>query len=92
MVNNPALWFVGGLIVAVVVNTIWKCFTRFLSYESDIAKLNLRITDLHRDLEEHKRDNDGRRSTNFQSLYNMINSLSTTVTARLDSLEYKKTK
>ena len=92
MVNNPALWFVIGVVVAVVVRTAWKFFTQFWSYQNDINALSRRITDLERDLDEHRRDNDGRRSTNFQMLYNMINTLSTTVTARLDTLEYKKTK
>ena len=92
MVNNPALWFVNGVVAAVVVHTAWKFFMRFWSYESDIAKLNLRISDFHRDLEEYRRNSDGRGSTNFQMLYNMINTLSTKVTARLDALEYKKTK
>jgi hypothetical protein len=92
MVNNPALWFVIGVVAAVVVRTAWKFFTRYLEYQSDIIKLNLRITELHRDLEDHKCEDTGRRNTNFQMLYNMINSLSTTVTARLDALEYKKTK
>ena len=92
MVNNPALWFVNGVIATVVVHTAWKFFMRFWSYESDIAKLNLRISDLQRDLEDHKCEDTNRRNTNFQMLYNMINSLSTTVTTRLNALEYKKTK
>lgn len=92
MVNNPALWFVSGVVAAVVVRTAWKFFTQFWSYQSDIDALSRRITDLQRDLDKHKRDNDGRRSNNFQMLYNMINTLSTTVTTRLDVLEYKKTK
>jgi hypothetical protein len=92
MVNNPALWFVNGVVAAVVIHTTWKFFTRYWEYQSDIIKLNLRITELHRDLDEHKRENAGRGSTNFQMLYNMINTLSTTVTTRLDALEYKKTK
>jgi hypothetical protein len=92
MVNNPALWFVIGVVASVVVHTTWKFFTRYWEYQSDIIKLNLRITELHRDLDEHRRENDGRRSNNFQCLYNMINNLSTTLTTRLDALEYKKTK
>jgi hypothetical protein len=92
MVNNPALWFVIGVVAAVVVHTVWKFFTRYWEYQSYFDTLNLRITDLQQDLDEHRRDNDGRRSNNFQCLYNMINTLSTTLTTRLDALEYKKTK
>ena len=88
MVNNPALWFVGGLIVAVVIHTAWKCFTRFLSYESDIANLNLRITDVKCELDRFIRDVEDRRSYHFQHLTNKIEKLSDRVTA----LESKKTK
>ena len=88
MVNNPALWFVGGLIVAVVVNTIWKCFTRFLSYESDIAKLNLRITDVKCELDKFIRDVEDRRSFHYSLFNERIDKLS----YRIAALEPKKTK
>jgi hypothetical protein len=88
MVNNPALWFVNGVVVAVVVHTTWKFFMRFWSYKSDIIKLNLRISELHRDLDQYIRDNNCRRNDNFQHLYNKINTLSD----RVAVLEPKKTK
>ena len=88
MVNNPALWFVNGVIAAVVVHTAWKFFMRFWSYQSDIIKLNLRITELHRDLDEYRRNTDLRLNSNFQCLYERIE----TASKRIAALEPKKTK
>jgi hypothetical protein len=88
MVNNPALWFVIGVVAAVVVHTAWKFFTRYWEYQSDINALDLRITNLQGELEEYRRHFDFRLNSNFQHLNNKINTLSDRVTA----LEPKKTK
>ena len=88
MVNNPALWFVNGVVAAVVVHTAWKFFMRFWSYQSDIDTLNVRIVDVQREIGQYMREHDSRRSDNFQCLYNKINTLSD----RLAALEPKKTK
>ena len=89
MDSNTVWWFVGGLAGGVVGAVITRAVYNFIwLYYEDLQKLNLRIVDVQRELGKYMRENDYRRSDNFEHLYNKIEDLKNRVTA----LEPKKIK